>query len=440
MTVLADIISPDYAAQNQKLHDVNAEYGSGAWRKAAAILEIFHHGGYATLLDYGCGKGALADALPEIRIAEYDPAVPGKDTLPEPADMVACLDVLEHVEPEKLDSVLKHLASLARHEMFFTISTRPAHKTLPDGRNAHLIVEDADWWAEQIEKYFQIGLSQRYKDVFWGSASPLGSVGPIRAKMAVGHEERNAYMRANSLAEPRRHLLQGNVAPHDRRAVLVCYGPSLVDTIGEVAAQDGEEGVDIFSVSGAHKMLIDAGIVPYAHIDCDPRAHKVTQIGRVHSQVRYWLASCVHPSYLPFVAGGLETRLWHAYNGDESKAALGAMVREGIEQQVHMVVGGGSVGLRAKCLLYALGYRDIEIHGMDCSFRDGEQHAGEHHGKRKGVITVATHDGRRFDTGAALILYFRYFFKQLLWMQDADITLCGDGMLQHAVRTANVNA
>ncbi len=84
-----DFISPEYAQQNAELHETNAEFGSGAWRKAAAILEIFHHGGYATLLDYGCGKGALKDALPEIAVLDYDLAIPGKVALPEPADMVA---------------------------------------------------------------------------------------------------------------------------------------------------------------------------------------------------------------------------------------------------------------------------------------------------------------------------------------------------------------
>lgn len=431
------LISDEYRQQNAGLHEVDEQYGAGAWRKAAAILEIFHHGHYQTLLDYGCGKGTLKDALPEIEIIEYDPAIPGKDALPEPADMVACLDVLEHIEPDRLDEVLQHLASLARHEMFFTISTRPAHKNLPDGRNAHLIVQDAEWWADRLEKYFQIGLSQTYKDVFWGSASPLGTVGAIRGKMAVSHETRNEYMRLNCAATPLRVANSGQEPAHGRRAVLVAYGPSLVDTVIDVAAQSDEPGVDIFTVSGAHRYCLDRGIIPYAQIDCDPREHKVTQIGDAHPAVRYWLASCVHPSYVGHVSSGLETRLWHAYNGEQSQALINSMVREKLEPISHMIVGGGSVGLRALALLYALGYRQIELHGMDCSFREGEQHAGPHLGKRKGVIRVSTPDGRQFDTAAALILYFRYFYKQRLWMQDADITLCGDGMLQHAMRIAN---
>jgi hypothetical protein len=46
-------------------------------------------------------------------------------------------------------------------------------------------------------------------------------------------------------------------------------------------------------------------------------------------------------------------------------------------------------------------------------------------------------DGRKFLTSPALILYYRYFFKQLYWMPDATVELHGDGMLQHAMRIAN---
>jgi hypothetical protein len=189
---------------------------------------------------------------------------------------------------------------------------------------------------------------------------------------------------------------------------------------------------DIFTVSAAHGFLVNLGIIPHAHLDCDPRPHKVTQMGPAHHEVRYWLASCVHPSYLDHVAGGLETRLWHAYNADESRQFLN---RE-IDPAAHMVIGGGSIGLRALALLYGLGYRRFDIHGMDCSFRGEQHYAGEHHGKRKDAVTVRTVDGREFETSPALILYFRYFFKQMLWMHGADVHLCGDGMLQHAVRSS----
>ena len=108
-----------------------------------------------SILDYGCGKGTLKKAL-GWEISEYDPCIPGKDTPPEPHDCVVCTDVLEHIEPEHLDAVLSDLKRLMRRSGFLVIATRPAKKTLPDGRNAHLIVKPPEWWRHKLEEVFTV--------------------------------------------------------------------------------------------------------------------------------------------------------------------------------------------------------------------------------------------------------------------------------------------
>ena len=55
------------------------------------------------------------------------------------ADLVCCIDVLERVEPHRLDNVLADLRRVTTTVGFFTVHTGPAVKTLSDGRNAHLI-------------------------------------------------------------------------------------------------------------------------------------------------------------------------------------------------------------------------------------------------------------------------------------------------------------
>jgi len=64
--------------------------------------------------------------------------------------------VLEHVEPDLLDNVLAHISSLTRHYAFLNIATVAALKTLPDGRNAHLIVEPPEWWRARLERHFTL--------------------------------------------------------------------------------------------------------------------------------------------------------------------------------------------------------------------------------------------------------------------------------------------
>lgn len=107
------------------------------------------------LVTHNCGKGYLAKEIP-FPIWEYDPAIPGKDESPRPADLVVCSDVLEHIEPEKLDYVLDDLRRCVKVIGYFVIHLGPAMKSYADGRNAHLIQEDQGWWSEQLDKFFSV--------------------------------------------------------------------------------------------------------------------------------------------------------------------------------------------------------------------------------------------------------------------------------------------
>ena len=70
--------------------------------------------------------------------------------------MVACIDVLEHIEPLYLDSVLDDLKRLAEGIAFLSVHTGPAIKVLSDGRNAHLIQQPMEWWLPKIWERFDI--------------------------------------------------------------------------------------------------------------------------------------------------------------------------------------------------------------------------------------------------------------------------------------------
>ncbi len=153
-----DLASAGYRAQLGQLTDA---WGGGGAKHAKEIAFLAENYNAKTILDYGCGPGSLKRQLagfrPQLQVAEYDPGYEEKAALPTPADLVACVDVLEHVEPDRLKAVLTHIFDLTNKVAFFVIATRPAEKRLPDGRNAHLIIDNANWWVEQLRTFNWLG-------------------------------------------------------------------------------------------------------------------------------------------------------------------------------------------------------------------------------------------------------------------------------------------
>lgn len=129
---------------------------------AYAIAVLATRIGVTELLDYGCGKQKLKEALePEgFTVRGYDPAIPGLDTPPAPADLVVCLDVLEHIEPECLEAVLLDLKRVTRRTGVFSVCTRPSVRKLADGSNPHRIIESEAWWIERLGHHFNTEVIQ----------------------------------------------------------------------------------------------------------------------------------------------------------------------------------------------------------------------------------------------------------------------------------------
>lgn len=149
------LISDDYKKLNQSLHESNKHYGTSGHKWAQQILQMCKMANSQDVLDYGCGKSTLAQNLP-FPIKQYDPAIEKYSQLPKPADIVVCTDVLEHIEPECVVDVLKHIANLTNKLAFLGMANGPAKKILDDGRNAHLIQENELWWLGHILPLFHL--------------------------------------------------------------------------------------------------------------------------------------------------------------------------------------------------------------------------------------------------------------------------------------------
>jgi hypothetical protein len=162
------MISAEYLSQLKELHQKKASFGIAGEKWFKSVIDLAAQYKCTGILDYGCGKGSLIRKLSEtikgIELQNYDPAINEYSHSPDVTDMITWIDVAEHIEPEHLGDVLTHIAYLTKKVLFAVISTRSARKTLPDGRNAHLIVRSPGWWIDMINLNMNVVLCQINND------------------------------------------------------------------------------------------------------------------------------------------------------------------------------------------------------------------------------------------------------------------------------------
>lgn len=155
-----ELISPNYRQLNEELHQ-NPEvlYGYKGWEQADLAESLYRKYECGSALDYGAGKQSFSSEMRirGIEVTDYDPAIPHISNLPNPADLVVCSDVLEHVEPEYFIRVMNHIRSLVGKCLLVRVCLVPCtSKTLPDGSDPHRIVKDQEWWLNALEKGFDV--------------------------------------------------------------------------------------------------------------------------------------------------------------------------------------------------------------------------------------------------------------------------------------------
>jgi len=148
-----------------QLHQ-DPNYGVMSIEMAPMVLNLAQNNGVKSISDYGAGKCNLRKRLKEISKLKfdyrpYDPAFPeyGK---PRAADLVCCLDVLEHIEADFIDNVVSDLGRITRKLGLFTV-----------GRNAHLTQEPSSWWLPRLCPYFNIKELQSSETGFLVIVEPI---------------------------------------------------------------------------------------------------------------------------------------------------------------------------------------------------------------------------------------------------------------------------
>jgi hypothetical protein len=171
-------ISTDYLWEQQRLHSIPS-YGTASSSYAPLVKKLIRLAGADSVSDYGAGKQNLKTALDRLGLRSidyrpYDPVFPEYGP-PRPADIVCCIDVLEHIEPDLLAQVLDDLGGIVVGVGLFTVHTGPAVKTLSDGRNAHIIQQPQSWWLPRLSEHFEIRHLQTVPNGFLVVVEPRGA-------------------------------------------------------------------------------------------------------------------------------------------------------------------------------------------------------------------------------------------------------------------------
>lgn len=195
---------------------------------------------------------------------------------------------------------------------------------------------------------------------------------------------------------------------------VVGFGPSLQATWHEL-----KQFRAIISTSKAHDFLIERGIIPTYHVDCDPRPHKVEHVKNCRSDIRYLLSSTVYPKVLLTVKD-CPHGLWNY-----DVRASGYELPEG-EWSIPTYA---DVSQQAIQIASILGYKNIHLFGVDYSHgKSGEKHAGSHELEYPGE--------EEFTCNGVPFRSHWEFVKNMMQMPlvirdnpDIELSVHGDGLL-----------
>lgn len=447
------LITPEYQKLCAKMH-----IDSPGWGDAAGKLDITHLLEYCEelktqdVLDYGCGKGELAKKFP-FPIKEYDPAIPGKEAGNVRSDFVVCLDTLEHIEPTCLKDVLADLWKCTAKLLYCSIASTAAVRNLPDGRNAHLIQQDWEWWKPRLNVFFHIlgnkTTSDRGKDKteihcllaprlpeqlglgqnlvrFDGDENPFSKPGEVVDLLDYEMVDFGPFQPVAFFPDHLEYALKEiprwwdyPVDPDaaNKRVAIIGYGPSLRETIPMLKELNYDV---VFSCSGAYSMCLEHGVVPTYHVEIDWKPHKYLFTKDAQDGTKF-LVSAVCSQKLIDNVKHKDSYLTFIEHGDQIKYPEGAI----------MLSSGYDVGQHAIIIAHKMGYRNFDLFGFDyCFDMEKHRHAGPHGGRVHHLASGRVGDKLFYTskTMFAAVLVFEFWLKQ---HPEVSLNIYSDTLLLH---------
>lgn len=209
---------------------------------------------------------------------------------------------------------------------------------------------------------------------------------------------------------------------HDGHAVVVGGAPSLNDYIDEIRWRKSQ-GQTVFATNNtASKVEADY------HVMLDARPENAAFVP--HGVPCLYASQCHPEAFSKALENGNPITLWHSYADGMDHILKG-------ESRSYTYVGGGcTVGLKAMCIAYIMGYRQIHIYGLDSCYRDGKHHAyAQPLNDKEKVIEVIFND-QKYKVAPWMATQVDQFreLAQFLIESGCVITTHGEGLLQDMAR------
>ena len=400
------------------------DFGCGTGRASMAFAK---HGLNVKMVDFvaNCLDDIVRDKLGN-RFVKLDLEKP----LPIAAEYGYCVDTMEHIPPDKVDTVLNNILLAAKH-VFFAIPNGPDILGRMIGEQLHLTQHDFQWWKQKfVDRECKIDWSDEHANtsLFYVSAWQDGQDIVERGELNEAEDKIRENVKANCFAG------WEQVKPHQTSdgvtVMILGGGPSLNDYVEEIK-KNRADGMKVVTLNGAYNWAAQHGIIPSATVCVDAREFNSRFTHPVVDGCKYLIASQCHPSVLDGLPRD-RTFLWHTGSDkieDILKDAYGGW---------WPVPGGSTVLLRAIPLLRMLGYSRFILYGCDsCIVRNGHDpellltHAYEQPENDKDHILPVTVGGKTFWCTTWMSAQATEFIAlcDFLGEHVDDLEVRGDGLL-----------
>ena len=425
-------------------------------QSASIFLQQAHPLPDSTCIDFGCGTGRgglmialmgnmivkLVDFAENALDEEVRNACVTQPTriswvqadlnqpIPVTASYGYCTDVMEHIPPAEVNTVLKNILRSANH-VFFQISTEDDVMGERIGEPLHLSINPYEWWLKTFRQHdVVVHWSHNYDDRMcqfyvsaWATKEEVIMDGEVNTQLEIvrGHIRENAKT-DYQLVHP--HPLQ------DTEVMMICGGPSLNDYTDEII-EARAKGMPIITTNGTYNWAIANGMTPSMQLIIDAREFNGRFVRPVVDDCKYVIASQCHPS----VFEGLpldRTYIWHVTLIEEVSDLL-----DELYELWFPCPGGSTVTLRGLCLLRMLGFHKIHMYGFDSCYRENEHHAYEqsenNYKSRKIPISVG---GKIFWCDGWMYSQAKEFMQMVgKFGDEIKLDVKGDGLIAHIIKT-----